>query len=232
VQDVVAVVPARGGSKGIPRKNLREFLGQPLAAWTIKVAQEAGVRVVVTSDDGETVALSVRLDAEVVLRPGELAGDDVPTAAAVRHALLAVCGDEPYVLVLEPTSPGRRAAHVCEAAELLRAGADSVASVSEMPHHYFPEKALRVREDGTIVGADGTAVRDMVHRRQDLRVAYAFDGIVFGCRRELVLGEPPTVWGESVAALVVDPRHAVDLDRPEDWAPAEAKLRAILLPNG
>mgnify|MGYP000914765174 CR=1 FL=1 len=78
------------------------------------------------------------------------------------------------------------------------------------------------------VSRQKTAIRDMIHRRQELEVAYAFNGLAFGCKTELVLADPPTLWGREVVAHVVDPRYALDLDRPEDWAAAEARMREIL----
>jgi CMP-N-acetylneuraminic acid synthetase len=225
---VLGLVPARGGSKGIPRKNARTFLGKPLVLWAVAAGRESGVldRLVVSTDDDEIAALAAAAGAAVVRRPAELAWDDTPTAAVVAHALEA---DDELVVVLEPTSPGRRAEHVRNAVARLRdSGADSLATVSPVPHHYVPSKLLDVRADGTIAGVDGTPVSAMTHRRQDLETAYAFDGIVFACRAELCRRDPPTMWGERVLGLTVDPANAVDLDRPEDWAAAEAKLRDVL----
>jgi len=238
--DFLAVVPARGGSKGIPRKNVRPFLGRPLLAWTVDVARESGVfgRVVVSTEDAEIARVAAECGAEVPFeRPAELARDDSPTAPAVRHALEWMetqAGWSPrFVMVLEPTAPARRAFHVREAAELLASGdADTVASVTELPHHYNPEKVLRRAADGTLTGIDGRHIRDMVHRRQDLPRYHAFDGLLFGCRRELLFADPPTLWGPRVAGYVVEPRFAIDIDRPEDWGSAEVRMREILEAEG
>ena len=236
---LLALVPARGASVSILRKNARLFLGRPLLAWAVEAALESGAcdRVVVSTDDEEIAEIGREAGAEVpFLRPAGLARDDTPTAPVVRHAVdwLAEEGWTPAgVLVLEPTSPARRPFHLLEAAELLaRPDVDSVASVSEVPHHYVPGKLLRLGDDGTIAGVDGTPVRDMTHRRQDLKAAYAFNGLTFGCKTRLVLADPPTLWGERVVAQVVDPRYALDLDRPEDWAPAELRMREILDAEG
>lgn len=228
---ILALIPARGGSKGIPRKNARAFLGRPLVAWAVDAALASGIcdRVVVSTDDEELAAISREAGAEVpFLRPPELAGDEVGTAAVAHHALDALVWDAEQVLVLEPTSPARRPVHVRDAALLLaRPQVDSVASVSAVPHHHVPSKVLRLSESGTLEGADGTPIAEMIHRRQDLETLYAFNGIVFGCRVELLHRDPPTLWGGRVAAHVVDPRYAIDLDRPEDWAPAEARVREL-----
>ncbi len=233
---ILAVIPARGGSKGIPRKNVRAFLGKPLLAWTVLAAQKSQVadRIVVSTDDEEIAAICRSLDVEIpFLRPHELAGDEVPTGPVIRHALDWMHGNDGWVpghvLVLEPTSPGRRTQHIREAAALLiNSGADTVASVSEIPHHYVPPKALQLQRDGVVVGADGTHPREMIHRRQELPRYYAFNGLIFACKVELLLQDSPTLWGERVLGYVVDAEYSVDLDRHGDWVPAEAQLRLIL----
>jgi len=226
----LGLVPARGGSLGIPRKNVRPFLGRPLLAWSVDAGVGSGVleRVVVSTEDAEIAGIARAAGAEVVDRQVELAGDEVSTAAVVRHALETLGWDFEAVVILEPTSPLRRPEHVREAVALL-ADADSVASVSEVPHHHVPSKLLRFRDDGTIEGIGGVHPRDMTHRRQDLPVVYAFDGNVFACRAEVVrVSEPPTIWGERVRGMHLDARYSVDLDRPDAWQPAEARMRELL----
>jgi CMP-N-acetylneuraminic acid synthetase len=239
-EDFLALIPARGGSKGIPRKNVRPFLGRPLLAWTVDVARASGVfaRVVVSTEDEEIARVAASCGAEVPFRrPPELAEDAAPTAPVARHAVEWLRDHEGwsprYVVILEPTSPARRALHVREAAHLLASsGADSLASVTELPHHHNPEKVLRLAPDGTIEGTDGRHVRDMVHRRQDLPRYHVFDGLIFACRAQVLLDEPPTLWGPRVIGYVVEPRYAVDIDRPEDWKTAEVRVKEILEREG
>lgn len=229
---MLAVIPARGGSKGIPRKNARPFLGKPLVLWAVEAARNSGAfeHVVVSTEDEEIAGIARAAGADVLERPAELAGDEIGTAPVLRHALDALGGE--LVFAVEPTSPARRPFHLREAAELLRGSdADSIASVSEIPHHFVPEKALRLGDDGTLAGADGAPVASMTHRRQELEPRYAFDGIVFGCRAELLRRDPPTIWGERVLGYLVEPRYATDLDRPEDWPLAEARVKS-LSPDG
>jgi CMP-N,N'-diacetyllegionaminic acid synthase len=235
-RSILGIIPSRGGSKTIPRKNIKEFLGKPLLVWTIEVAKESKVfdRLILSTEDEEIAETGRVFGAEVpFLRPPELAQDATPTAPVVRHAvewLRVHNGWTPeFVMVLEPTSPGRRAFHLREATALLQtSGGDSVASISEVPHHYAPVKLLKLHGDGMIHGIDGTPVRNMIHRRQDLPPYYGFDGLLYACKAELLMTEPPTLWGEKVIGYVVDSKYSVDLDRPEDWAAAEAKLREIL----
>lgn len=222
----VAVVPARGASKGIRRKNVRLFLGRPLLVWTVEVALESGIGPVIVSTENEEVADVARAaGAEVVERPVELTGDDVPTGPAVRHAVQGLDAD--FVLVLEPTAPARQVFHVREALDLLvSSGADSVAGVSEVPYHHTAEKQLRLGAEGLLAALDGRAVADMTHRRQDVAPTYAFNGVVWGCRAGVLQAD--TLWGDRVVGYLVDPRYAIDLDRPEDWEPAEARMKELL----
>ncbi len=126
---VVGVIPARGGSKSIPRKNVRVFLGKPLLAWTIEATRESGVfdRLVLSTDDAAIAETGRRLGAEApALRPKELAQDTSPTAPAVKHILQVLQqqgGVADIVVILEPTSPGRRPFHLREVVELMLSSA-------------------------------------------------------------------------------------------------------------
>lgn len=234
--DVLGIIPARGRSKGIPRKNIRNFLGKPLLGWTVEAARASTVltRVLVSTDDEEIAKAASAYGADVpFLRPRALALDQTPTAPVVRHAIEWIKDHGQHVpdavMVLEPTSPGRRPFHIHEAAQLLdTSGAESVASISEVPHHYAPSKVLELCGDGTIIGVGGVRVRDMVHRRQELPTHYALNGLIFVCKTALVMQDPPTLWGERVMGYRVDSAYAVDIDRPEDWTVAEAKLYSLL----
>lgn len=231
----LAVIPARGGSKSVPRKNTKEFLGKPLLAWTVEVARESGLfdRVILSTEDKKIAETGQAYGAEVpFLRPMELAEDTTLTGPVIRHAVEWLKCHEAwvpdYVMVLEPTSPARKAFHLLESANLIvESGAESVVSISELPHHYNPTKILTLHNDRTISGFDGTHIKDMVHRRQDLPTYYAFCGIVFGCKTSVLLPEPFTLWGRHIVGYVVDKRYALDIDSPEDWVIAETRMRDI-----
>ncbi len=234
---VLGLIPARAGSRNIPRKNIRSFLGKPLLAWSVEAALQDGTcdRVVLSTDDPEIADVGRGYGAEVpFLRPPALGADGTPTSLVVRHAVDWLQPTEnwipDYIIVLEPTSPGRQPFHICESIALLRKeGADSVASVTEVPHHYAACKQVKICGDGSLAGIDGTHPADMIHRRQDLPTCYAFDGAIFACRVKWILQESPTLWGDRVLAYKIDSRYSVDLDSPEDWVSAEARLRPLLL---
>jgi len=215
---------------------MRPFCGRPLLEWTIESALESGAleRLVVSTEDDEIAAAAAAAGAEVpCLRPAELARDDSGTELAVRHLLNTLSSSESWVpdvvIVLEPTSPARRAFHVKEAADMFRNDSvDSVASVSPVPHHYLPGKILELGGDGTLSGIGGVHPADMVHRRQELQSFYAFNGLIFSCRSRVLQENPPTLWGRNVHAMVTNPKYSIDLDEPEDWLPGELRMRDIL----
>jgi len=214
--EIVALVPARGGSKGIPRKNLAPLAGKPLLAWTLEAARgaETVTRVVVSTDDDEIAGAAQELGAEVLRRPRELAADDVPMLPVIRHALDALTCD--VLVLLQPTSPLRRAEHVDEAVRLLLdTGADCVVSVVEVPHRYEPESQMDVR-DGRLVA------RSAPTRRQAKEPVYARNGPAVLVLRSERLGDE--LYGGDVRAYLMDERNSLDVDTSAELELAEAIL--------
>jgi CMP-N-acetylneuraminic acid synthetase len=148
---VLAIVPARGGSKGVPGKNVRLLCGRTLLEYTAAAARDAAVidRIVVSTDSEEVAAAGRAAGLEVpFLRPAALAQDDTPMLPVIRHAIDEVtrAGWTPeLVVLLQPTSPLRRPDHVARAVDLLRSsGADSVVAVVEVPKHLSPDYVMRI----------------------------------------------------------------------------------------
>lgn len=140
--EILAIIPARGGSKGIPRKNLAILAGQPLIAYTIRAARNAKLlnRVVVSTEDEEIAGVAKSHGAEVILRPSELALDTTPTEPVLLDVLKTLESKEGYVpdavVLLQPTSPLRSESHIDEAIKkLYDTEADAVVSVCEAQHH-------------------------------------------------------------------------------------------------
>lgn len=218
--DVVGLIPARGGSKGIPRKNLVELAGKPLVAWTVGAACAASTltRVVVSTDSGEIGVLAGELGADVIDRPAELAADETPMLNVVRHALAEIGGCDVLVL-LQPTSPLRRAQHVDEAVSLLLdSDADAVVSVVEVPHQFRPSSLMELRDGRLVALADESFVR-----RQDKPLVYARNGPAILALRPDRLGDD--LYGGDLRPYVMAARDSVDVDGPDDLLLAEALLR-------
>jgi CMP-N-acetylneuraminic acid synthetase len=220
--EVVALIPARGGSKGIPRKNLAPLCGRPLLSWTIDAARaaETVTRVVVSTDDDE-IAAAVG-GAEVLRRPKDLAADETAMVDVIRHAVRELGAPEVLVL-LQPTSPLRRSEDVDAAVRLLfETGADSVVSVVEVPHRYGPESLMELENGRLVVRAQPTT------RQQQPRL-YARNGPAVLVLRPERLGE--VLYGGDVRAYVMAQRDSVDIDTPEDLELAELLLSRRLQPG-
>lgn len=227
-RSVLGVVPARAGSKGIPGKNLRLLQGRSLLSYVAEAAREAGVeRLVLSTDSPEIAELGREVGLEVpFIRPSHLATDEAPMVPVLQHAVASSEQDgmrADIVVLLQPTSPLRRASHITAAIDLLEStGADSVASVIEIPRHYSPEYAMKI-ENGRLINFLPTG-RDLV-RRQDAAPAYSRDGTVYAVWRD-VLMEQGSIYGEDCRPLLLDARESVNLDTEEDWLLAEAHLAA------
>ena len=211
----VALIPARGGSKGIPRKNLAPLAGKPLLRWAIDAARAADsvTRAVVSTDDDEIADEAA--DVEVLRRPAELAGDDTPMLDVIRHALEHV---EPcdVLVLLQPTSPLRRPEQIDEAVRLLlETGADTVVSVVEVPHRYEPSSLMELR-DGRLVARSEPATRQAKER------LYARNGPAILALRPGGLGDG--LYSGNVAAYVMEERDSLDIDTPHDLELAERLL--------
>jgi CMP-N,N'-diacetyllegionaminic acid synthase len=220
--DVLGLIPARGGSKGIPRKNLAPLAGRPLLAWTCEAALTATslTRVVVSTDDDEIAAEARRNGVEAPFRrPRELARDDTPMVDVVGHALGTV-GDPGAVVLLQPTSPLRRAAHIDGAVELwLSTGAETVVSVVAVPHNFTPASLMRLEGDRVRPLGDGWGPLD----RGQKETLYARNGpAVLVTRPDVVRGG--SLYGEDVRAYVMSAADSVDVDGPEELALAELYL--------
>ncbi len=231
---MLAVVPARGGSKGIPRKNIRLLAGKPVLGYAVEAGLAAHLvdRVVCSTDDPEIAEVARSCGAEVpFLRPSELAQDDTEDWPVFVHALRWLEEHEgwiPDVVVnLRPTSPLRRVEHVDRAIELLiETGADSVKSVSLARQHPHKMWLLAEASSGPMRPFLDTAFR--LERgpdvpRAELEPVYWQNGIVDVTRRSVIL-EQGVMIGANVAGLVTDPSDAVDLDTPLDLALAELLL--------
>lgn len=212
-------MPARGGSKAIPGKNLAPLAGKPLLAWTLEAAHasETLTRAVVSTDSVEIATASRALDADVLERPAELAGDETPMLAVIRHAL-AELGAVDVLVLLQPTSPLRRARHIDDAVRLLvDSNADSVVSVVEVPHRYRPESLMRLEGGRLVALADSPATR-----RQDKRLVYARNGPAVLALRPERLAE--RLYTGDCRPYVMDALESVDVDGPDDLRLAELLL--------
>lgn len=219
---VLAIIPARGGSKGICNKNITELAGKPLIAHTIEAALGATLLShCIVSTDSEEIAAICRKEGAIVpfLRPAELALDDTPTLPVILHALRESSECYDAVLILQPTSPFRRGEHIDAAITLLQdnKAADSVISVVRVGDQH-PARMKRI-EDGLLVDPP-FAEKTEGQRRQDLPELYLRNGAIYLTRTEVLLSMNSFKGAKSLAYVMSD-HDSVNIDSPFDLLVAE-----------
>jgi CMP-N-acetylneuraminic acid synthetase len=229
----LGIIPARGGSKTVPRKNLKLLGGKPLIAWSIEAARASREldRWIVSTDDQEIAAVARDLGAEVpFLRPAELARDDTPDLPVFQHALAWLAEHEGYrpamVVHLRPTLPFREPGQIDEVVRLMReSGADCVKSIYPEKHH--PGKMWRLDDGRLGPYEDSPLFRKFGSdfARQTLPPVYWPAGLVDAIRSEVVVAGSTV--GKLVVPYPVDPDPCVDLDTERDFAIAEAVLELL-----
>ena len=226
----IAIIPARGGSKRIPQKNIRDFMGKPMLQWAIEVAKDSGLfsHIVVSTDDSQIADVAVRSGAQVpFMRPAQLADDYAVTRDVINHAInecAQIYGEFDYCCCIYGTSPFLSTEDLSSALHILQA--EAVPFVfSATTYHYPIQRAFFTNEEGRI---------QMFHpehaktRSQDLTPAYHDAGMFYWGQRHAFLQELPMFSGESRPFLI--PSHRVcDLDTLEDWERAEWMMQAKLL---
>jgi CMP-N,N'-diacetyllegionaminic acid synthase len=224
---VLGLVPARGGSKGVPGKNVRPLAGHTLLEYTAQAARESGVldRVMLSTDSPEIAEAGQRAGLEVpFMRPAALAADDTPMVHVIQHALTEVSRQEwspDIIVLLQPTSPLRRPQHIRDAVNLLRqTTADSVVTVVELPRDHSPDYLMRI--DGGCLRPFLTDVPRLT-RRQDARPAYWRDGTAYVFWRS-TLERFGDIYGENCCPLVLDGRDSLSIDTQDDWNEATERL--------
>lgn len=228
--ETLALIPARGGSKSIPRKNILDFAGYPLISYSIAagLAAETVTRVIVSTDDDEIAEISRRSGAETpFLRPAEHSMDQTPDLPVFEHALEWLAENEGYhpdiVVQLRPTSPFRRVRHIDEAVYRLveRPDADAVRTVC-VPFQN-PFKMWRIGTDGLMipVGIElGIPLEPYNQPRQVLPEVYWQTGYVDAVWTDTILTKK-SMTGEAILPLIIDPSEWIDIDSPDDWRRAE-----------
>ncbi len=217
---VLSIIPARGGSKGLPRKNVLPLGGKPVISWTIDAALKSRTlsSVIVTTDDSEIASIAENAGAELpFMRPNELASDTAPMVDTVIHALLAFEHIKRQtfeaVALLQPTCPLRTPRDIDGSVELLyKTGADSVITVHKVDsaHPYYMYRLKDGAPEHIMAPPSGLT------RRQDYEDIYLRNGLVYVTRREVLL-EQKSFYGKSQQAFVTDPMRSVNIDTQTDF---------------
>lgn len=222
--NILSVIPARGGSKGIPLKNIAPLAGRTMLDWTIdaaKAVDKIGL-ILVSTDHEKIAAYAYSAGIGVIERPPELSEDSTPTAPVIEHAWKFACErgfKADCVVTLQPTSPLRTGVHIREAIELFAKNpdADSLVSIQRVPHQFSPESLMERDGDWTRQVSDGTALR-----RQDKRTFWGRNGAAIYITKSINLKR--YIWGGKILAYEMDKISSLDVDDEEDLIVAEALL--------
>lgn len=223
----LGIIPARGGSKGVPRKNLRVLAGKPLIAWTIEAALNSNLSmVVVSSEDDEIISFSSTYGGIApFVRPADLATDDAPTLPVAKHAIEHIeekHGQVGSVLVLQPTTPLRTAEDINRGLALMReTECDSVVSVVNVGANH-PFRMKRIVAGNRLVSFIDQGFEDM-RPRQQLPPVYIREGSIYLAKRHLVMEEATLVGGDA-RGIVVDENDSVNIDTEQDFMRAETLM--------
>ena len=236
---MLGIITARGGSKRVPRKNIKDFLGKPLLTWSVEVGKASGVldRFILSTEDDEIAEVGRKAGIEVPFkRPEEFATDTSSSLDVIKHAITWLKDNDSYtsewIILLEPSAPGRQPFHIQEVAKLIKERGqefDSVVGISKTPGHFSPYKALIQNENGLVTRTDSVAVRDLTHRNQDVAKTYYINSNIYAFK-STNLFDPvkSSLWGARTLGYLMDSKYAIDIDTPEDWEMAEFKMGKLL----
>jgi len=228
---VIAIIPARGESKGIPRKNIRLLAGKPLIVHTIETALKCKLlyRVIVSTDDKKIADISKKHGAEVpFMRPKELALDSTPMEPVLQHAVSHIEQNEKshidIVVLLQPTSPFRKVSDIENCIKKLKnEKADSVVTVCEAEHNpYFV--MMKFQNDNLV---PFLKTEKPITRRQDAPKVYRLNGAVYAVRRDVLMNENKLFTGNT-RAVIMPQERSIDLDSQLDFEFAEFLIKRAL----
>jgi len=218
----LAIIPARGGSKRLPRKNILDLKGKPLLAYSIEAGLKSKYidKVVVSSDDDEILDISKKYGASIIARPNCLSTDTATSFDAIKHTIenTEKCD---YVVLLQPTSPLRSSQYIDEAIELLEEkNSDAIISVCEMEHSPLWSNHL----DNSL-SMEGFLKDEILNKRsQDLEIYYRLNGAIYICKTDKLLEEESFFLKENIFAYIMSRETSVDIDEEIDFKFAELLL--------
>jgi CMP-N,N'-diacetyllegionaminic acid synthase len=226
---ILGIIPARGGSKGIPGKNIKKLGGKPLIGFTIASVLESRLlsRYILSSDSEEIINIGNQLGVEApFVRPAKFAKDETPSIEVIQHALSFFNASNEYydaVCLLQPTTPFRSKGLIDEAIRQFISGKyDSLVSVREVPHEFNPHWTFEAK-NGSLKIATGE--KKIISRRQDLPKAYHRDGAIYLIKTDVILKQN-SLYGNSIGYVENSGSDYVNLDIEADWEKAESILKA------
>ncbi len=229
---ILCVLQVRGGSKGVPKKNIRKVNGKPLMNWTIESAKKSGIfeSIWVSSDSDEILEVGRKADVNTMKRPDELSGDEVLSVDSLYWAVEQIeelkQNKYDYVVELPVVCPLRNETHIKEAVEkLITTGADSVISVTQMTDKH-PVRMKRITDDDLIEDFCSEYPEGDAGRRQDLEPCYIRNGGIYSMKRNTLMNEK-TRHGKVSRPYVMEDKYSVNIDNEMDLKLTEIMLKEI-----
>ncbi len=219
-KSILAIIPARGGSKRLPDKNILKLVGKPMIAWSIEAGLKSKYidKVVVSSDSHKILDISKKYGADIINRPSALACDTATSFDAIKHTIENIDEKFDFVILLQPTSPLRKSKHIDEAFELLIVKkADAVISVCETDHS--PLWTNTLSKDGSMVGF--LKDKTLNKRSQDLETYYRLNGAIYICKTDKLLDEKNFFINDNIFCYKMNREDSIDVDNEMDLKFAE-----------
>ncbi len=230
---ILAVIPARGGSKGVPKKNIKNLAGKPLIAWTIITALDVKdllLNIVVSTDDVEIAKIAKKYGAEVpFIRPEKLSTDESPTIPVLQHAVNYVENNNnmtfDWVLLLQPTAPLRRTIDIRNAIEIaLNNSCDSVISVNQV---FSTHPILMKKINNNILLPYCIKEKEGMRRQDYFPEAYIRNGAIYLTKRNVLMMKN-SIWGDKIRPLIMEENHSTNIDNQIDYYVCEKIMKERL----
>jgi CMP-N,N'-diacetyllegionaminic acid synthase len=228
---ILAIIPARGGSKGVPRKNIKLLNGIPLIEYTINAAKNSKLitDIIVNSDDDEILEIAHKNKVSIFKRSSDLATDTSSSIDVVYDTLqqlLAKNNLYDAVILLQPTSPFRPKGFLDDAIEkFTKNNYDTLLSVLEVPHEYNPHWTFELKDNQLQIA---TGEKEIIKRRQDLPKAFHRDGSIYITKTNIILKDK-SFYGNFMGFIESNPDYYCNIDTLKDWEVAESKAKQIIL---
>jgi CMP-N,N'-diacetyllegionaminic acid synthase len=228
--NVLGIIPARGGSKSVPKKNIKLLAGKPLLQYTVEASKNAKLlsRVILSSDDDEIINVARKLQLEIPFkRPQSLATDTSPTLPVIQHALQFFQSQNIHfdaVCLLQVTSPFKTGVFIDAAIKkFIESDCDALVSVQKVPTEYNPHWTFKANEEGFLNLT--TNDKQIITRRQDLPTIYHRDGLIYITKTSVLL-EQNSIYGNKIAYIESPEEGQINIDTMDDWLKAEAYLKS------
>ena len=220
----LAIIPARGGSKRLPRKNILDLNGKPLIAYSIEASQKSKyiTKTIVTSDDDEILNVASKYGCDTIKRPSELSSDTSTSFDAIEHTIINQKESYDYIVLLQPTSPLRTSKHVDEAIELLfEKKGNAVISICEVEHPVQWNMKL-----GNDLDMSNFVKKINISRSQDQDKHYRLNGAIYISNSNMLLNEKTFFLEKNIFSFIMDRKDSIDIDEKLDFIFAQVLLKS------